>query len=185
MKKIVRLTEGDLHRIIKESVERIINEAQLNELDPRTYASYAQKRAAQGQHDKAGKGVATATNAWNKKYNYSGNVNPDGSWKKDKGMGLTFDTERYIVDDNDSFFNPDKTQGTHKFNRYEFYTDKNKPTSHGSWGVSWKNDDAQPYEDEVKYYTDDDINSLNDEGLKVAQQMAKGNGKYIKGKGWQ
>ena len=30
MKKIVRLTEGDLHRIIKESVKRVIRENKLN-----------------------------------------------------------------------------------------------------------------------------------------------------------
>ena len=38
MKQKIRLTEGDLHRIIRNCV----NEA-LNELDARTYASYADK----------------------------------------------------------------------------------------------------------------------------------------------
>ena len=38
MKRRVRLTEGDLHRIVKESVNRI-----LTELDWKTYASAAKK----------------------------------------------------------------------------------------------------------------------------------------------
>ena len=29
-KKLIRLTEGDLHRIVKKSVNRIINEVELN-----------------------------------------------------------------------------------------------------------------------------------------------------------
>ena len=41
-KKLIRLTEGDLHRIVKESVNQI-----LTELDHRTYASAAQKRNLQ------------------------------------------------------------------------------------------------------------------------------------------
>ena len=40
MKKIVRLTEGDLHNIIRESVNNIIQE-----LDWRTYANAANKSA--------------------------------------------------------------------------------------------------------------------------------------------
>ena len=31
MKKLIRLTEGDLHRIVKESVEKIIAESEINE----------------------------------------------------------------------------------------------------------------------------------------------------------
>ena len=41
-KKVIRLTEGDLHRIVKESVNQI-----LTELDHRTYASAEQKRNLQ------------------------------------------------------------------------------------------------------------------------------------------
>lgn len=41
-KQLVRLTESDLHRIIKESVNNV-----LTELDWRTYASAADKRQQQ------------------------------------------------------------------------------------------------------------------------------------------
>lgn len=32
-KKLIRLTESDLHRIIENSVKRVLKESQLNELD--------------------------------------------------------------------------------------------------------------------------------------------------------
>ena len=44
MKKLIRLTESDLHRVIKESVKQC-----LTELDWRTYANAAKKRDAQIQ----------------------------------------------------------------------------------------------------------------------------------------
>lgn len=45
MKKIIRLTESDLHNMIAESVNKI-----LNEIDPRTASSAAQKRFAQAKN---------------------------------------------------------------------------------------------------------------------------------------
>lgn len=42
-KKLIRLTESDLHKIVKESVNRV-----LTELDWKTYASAAKKRGIQG-----------------------------------------------------------------------------------------------------------------------------------------
>ena len=41
-KKLIRLTEGDLHRIVKESVNRV-----LTELDWTTYSNYQNGRMAQ------------------------------------------------------------------------------------------------------------------------------------------
>lgn len=67
MKKRVKLTEENLHRIIRDC----INEA-LNELDPRTYASYSAKRQAQGQDEKAQQGRQAAVKAWNKKFAENG-----------------------------------------------------------------------------------------------------------------
>ena len=52
-KKLIRLTESDLHRIVKESVNKVLREAQLNELDPRTYASYASGRQRQADNAEA------------------------------------------------------------------------------------------------------------------------------------
>jgi hypothetical protein len=47
-KKLIRLTESDLHRIVKESVNRV-----LTELDWKTYMNAARARQAQGKSDKA------------------------------------------------------------------------------------------------------------------------------------
>lgn len=44
-KKLIRLTENDLHRIIENSVKRVLKESQLNELDWRTYANASRKWA--------------------------------------------------------------------------------------------------------------------------------------------
>ena len=43
MKRTIRLTESELKKFIKESVENI-----LTELDPRTYANYAKQRTEKG-----------------------------------------------------------------------------------------------------------------------------------------
>ena len=48
MKQVVILTESDLHRVIKESVNSI-----LSELDWKTYANASQKRKEQGDLQKA------------------------------------------------------------------------------------------------------------------------------------
>jgi uncharacterized membrane-anchored protein YhcB (DUF1043 family) len=45
-KKLIRLTEGDLHRIVKESVNRL-----LTELDWRTYANAAKKAKERASDD--------------------------------------------------------------------------------------------------------------------------------------
>ena len=66
-KKLIRLTESDLHRIVKESVNKILNEY-VSGLDPRTLANYAKGREAQGQHDKAQQGMQTARDTWNANY---------------------------------------------------------------------------------------------------------------------
>ena len=73
MKKLVRLTESDLHRIVKESVSKV-----LTELDWKTYANYANGRRAQGKLDKAEAGDDAAVYAFNKKYGASDYENNNG-----------------------------------------------------------------------------------------------------------
>lgn len=64
MKKLIGLTEGQLHEMITESVNQI-----LSELDWKTYANYAKKRLQQGKYDKAQRGNDMANTEFNKKYN--------------------------------------------------------------------------------------------------------------------
>ena len=47
-KKLIRLTEEDLHRIVKESVNKI-----LNEMSPETYLSYQKGRTNQANQARA------------------------------------------------------------------------------------------------------------------------------------
>lgn len=96
MKKIIRLTESDLHRIVKESVNKILKEA-VNELDPRTLANYARGRAAQGNYEKAVAGQNAAVDAWNRDYSRSENT-PNGFVQKAKdntGQWNGYDHDSY------------------------------------------------------------------------------------------
>jgi hypothetical protein len=64
-KKLVRLTESDLHRIVKESVKRIINE--------RSYDFYKDAQFAamnQGRNDLATRFKNAAINSWNRDYGH-------------------------------------------------------------------------------------------------------------------
>lgn len=48
MKKVIKLSENDLHNIITESVKRV-----LNELDSQTYYRAADKARELGQYDRS------------------------------------------------------------------------------------------------------------------------------------
>ena len=62
-KKLIRLTEGDLHRIVKESVNRI-----LTELDWKTYMNAGDKALARHDNERAKKFWDTAANRFEKDY---------------------------------------------------------------------------------------------------------------------
>jgi len=99
MKKRIRLTESDLHRIVNRSVKRVLRESQLlTELDPRTYANYARGRAAQGNYKKAVEGQEYAAQQFNNQYGYdnrnlNGYVQSDSNNPNVKYMG--YDTDYY------------------------------------------------------------------------------------------
>jgi len=61
--KLIRLTEGDLHRIVKESVNKV-----LTELDWKTYANAAKKSKKMGRNAYAGDFYKAARNAYDSKY---------------------------------------------------------------------------------------------------------------------
>ena len=73
MKRKVRLTESDLHRIIKESVKNV-----LNELDWRTYQSAAQKAGTNGDFNREAKFRRAASNSFNRQNGYGINNIPYG-----------------------------------------------------------------------------------------------------------
>lgn len=194
-KKLIRLTESDLHRIVKESVNKVLSEA-INELDPRTYASYADKRAKQanvekylGNDDKADslykkahQGKQAAVKAFNNQYGYDKEYPIDGQYRK----GLN--TARYEMD----LGSGDKNY-PYRANTYYAETDPKyahgQTINFGKGGNDVVNHRRGSYGDNYEEYKNNDIyhpyDSIGRKQTKVAQQMAQGNGKYIKGQGWQ
>ena len=154
MKQKIRLTEGDLHRIIRNCV----NEA-LNELDARTYASYADKRQAQGQNDKAKQGRQAAVDAWNRDYSQGDEMGEyyhvnKNNWSKQNGISNVH-RETYV---------PALDKTDHSLEHYD------KNYCNRQTDNVWRNSGYQ---------------GTNTKGAYVARQMAQGDGKYVKGKGWQ
>lgn len=212
MKKIIRLTEGDLHRIIENAVRRVLKEEALNELDPRTYASYADKRAAQGQDYKASRGRQAAVDAWNNKYAFNRNI-PNGYMQKDGNGGYYqgFDNLKYRMSELPMDKNNPKSKTGYAT---EFWNSRNNP-GRGSSGNIEQYHRYNPYDETSDHYTYDNMGydtmgfghhinrpgeggyrnrypidhysngtKIGYEGDYVAKQMALGNGKYVKGKGW-
>ena len=195
MKKIIRLTESDLHNIIKESVQKIIQEEQLNELDPRTYASYADGRRAQARvekilgndekardlYDKAHQGQFAAIKSFNNQYGYDKQWPVNGQYKSgfntryyQMGAG-SGDDYPYRARRYDAETNPRGMHGQ----TINFGRDGKDTVYHrtGSFG-----DNYEEYKDNEIFHPYD---AIGREQTRVAQQMARGNGKYVKGQGWQ
>ena len=82
-KKIIRLTESDLHNIVKESVNKI-----LSEMDWKTYANAAQKSYARGE-DRANRFASAADKAFNRDYG-TDNVQGDVYLKGRYGGGRSY-----------------------------------------------------------------------------------------------
>lgn len=155
MKKTIRLTESDFYRVITESVNKV-----LNELDARTYASARDKAWERGETRAAGFGNA-AVDAWNRdyeKYDSDDNVE-DGMWMDYGGNVRTY--------------NRNKTT-PHNFEQEIDYYDDMKRVN-----FTDKNGNEMNWEYPLK-----DRKRLPKK-FRVAKEMAKGNGEYIKGKGWK
>jgi hypothetical protein len=175
-KKLIRLTESDLHRIVKESVNKILNEA-LNELDPRTYASYADKRMAQADD---------AMDAWynapyidGRKY-YTGKDPNELYRKAEKGRNAAKDAWNAQYGVNKGNYSPNQeylSMGDAGFGSYNVTHYNNGESSY-----------YLPHEDS---FYDNNARSTNvgkpsnPQAYRVAREMGQGNGNYIKGKGWQ
>lgn len=161
--KLIRLTESDLHRIVEESVNRVLSEMQLNELDPRTYASYAQKRANQGYGGRAAHGINAAVKAWNKEY---GSHNPNSYIRDKNGY-------EHEASETQRLYNSDDTNPYHTGKKITY--------------EPWKEIESWEYDDNhnPKYKSYSSMAGLGNYGSKVARQMSDGSGTYVKGKGWQ
>ena len=183
-------------------MNKILSEA-INELDPRTYASYAQKRAAQGQDDKAWAGRKAAVDAFNKNYGHDDET-PNGFVQKAGPNSEWRGTDRdyYRMTQNDGKYKTERWQSKNypgqndmddqeTFTTYDPQTDQTNSTTYGRMKY---NTVGSPGKMTVNYpqygdYNGRPIRSKNNwasglEGDKVARQMATGTGKYENGK-WQ
>ena len=150
------MTESQLHNIIAESVNQI-----LCELDPRTYASAAEKRRLQGNFDASRNLKNHAVKTWNDLYGDEIDLGKGGK------------SEFIDVRDYD---------GSESLGNGEAYICNNYFDGTGDCFTP-SSGDRMPFSRRG--------NGLNGtskprtKGEKVATQMIKNNGKYIKGKGWQ
>ena len=97
MKKVIRLTESDLHRIIKESVNNI-----LTELDWKTYANAAKSRQEQG-NDKSSNDLYYAANkSFRDKYSNGNVFFDDENNAVDNSATVDVNIHKYGADINDN-----------------------------------------------------------------------------------
>ena len=183
-KKIIKLTESDLHKIVKESVNKILSEA-INELDPRTYASYAQKRQQQADNatnmsdkwkygDKAWQGQVAARDAYNKQFG-TNSQNFGRGYNEFHNMNHGMYGNDYTVTDSEQTGYNRNGEGRTRGYQQE-YNPQNDTYNYRDWDKS-VGDTSDPQKRSHVYQIDP--------RHKIAQQMAKGNGNYVKGQGWQ
>ena len=87
-KKFIRLTESDLHRIVKESVNQV-----LTELDWKTYMNAARARQAQGKYDNATQLSNYANNQFKKQH-----FNNGGYYSEEDGQEAEYPTKSGAFD---------------------------------------------------------------------------------------
>ena len=89
-KKLIRLTESDLHRIVKESVNNV-----LTELDWKTYANAANKAIERGNTKRGDRFGDAAKDAFNRDYGYKHDTGLDNDYASVKLGGDFHSTEEF------------------------------------------------------------------------------------------
>lgn len=173
-KQIIRLTESDLHNMISEAVKTA-----LNELDPRTYASAAEKARERGDN-RANKYRNAAVDAWNRDYGID-NLSKSGQSYHGRKMKFipnpstvyNYQPDQYGVDDW-TLNHDNNSQSVVRFRPYGY----GKTEFDGEYSGGGQGD--LPYDDKYLH------KKLGKEKpYRVAGEMTKGNGRYTNGKGWQ
>ncbi len=169
MKKVIRLTESDIHRIVKNSVKKV-----LTELDWKTYANAARKRAEQGASDYD---IYQLDQAANKslfdKYKMTGDTHFAYAPQIDtrKGEGVYTDRDK---EGNYKKKYPHAGQ-TGRFPQLGYQTD----FSNTYYNPIGDNVDDEPYE--RTSFDDGRFKEMHND----MSNYFKGKSKYVKGKGWQ
>ena len=166
-KKLIRLTESDLHKIVKESVKKILAEA-----DPRSWDAVA-RRYDQTDPQKAAYARQRAAQQWNSKFSKP----IDNDWNKNDVQ--MHDGNGYYVSGNQY----NKSRGGN-YATYDPYSDTTKEHDVDNNGrMMW--DRPETWDRPEMKGVGGNIMSKQ-RGLDVARQMAQGNGVYDKTRGgWQ
>ena len=130
MKKLVRLTESDLHKIVKESVNRIINEINVIDKIPNF-----DRRKGYGKYDGKWMDTATAIDKGKEKYNGPLKSNNTATMMRlsPEEMDAVFADE-----ENDFMENPierpqRRNRGMQLYTIYEVCIDERHPEEHRPW----------------------------------------------------
>ena len=159
-KKLIRLTESDLHRIVKESVNKVLNEMDydsheramkqhpslMDKVDPRTFANRARGVNAQGRprNDSQYLMQSSAADAWNKRYERHDSV-PNGFEQPYNSYGVKWvghDDDHYRMNTkgdgyqtvrwrSKNYPGPNDMDDTETYTEYDPQTDKTLSTTYG------------------------------------------------------
>lgn len=155
--KRVRLTESDLHRIVKESVNQV-----LTELDWKTYANAAKKRDAQIQQfgsdatDKGGHPLSRVRN----ELDYAASDALTSKYEQRHNNGYPTNNADVYTKNGYQTVTTNNFDGKGKWSRGEFNYDNKGDVNKQGYNID------SPMDNEVEDYMN-------------------GKSKYIKGKGWQ
>lgn len=185
-KNRIRLTESQLHNIIKESVRQM-----LSELDWKTYANAANKRQAQGNWQSADSLRDQMVNSFNDKYatsdseynDYNGiSTNKNASFQMDNGsMGdqgaLKFRSQiRQSNGEIPQYINRNYRTGLEK----DIY---NQLPSQGQWHGQRGMTDADKNTKQQPTWSSK-VRDKAMQGVYDVDRYHNGQAKYVKGKGW-
>lgn len=179
MKRTIRLTESDLHMIIKESVNKV-----LNELDWRTYAN-AGKKAIDDVRGMMKSGLSL------------GDLLKDPSFSKrarqarnfrDQAVATSRDKFKYMNDDENEFYTTVGPDDTYYAN-VENNSWNGRPMTMGKDGKTRMEGMTSPKMVNVKPeryfgYNDDKVSDWNDFSDEI-NDYNSGKSEYEKGKGWR
>ena len=195
MKQRIRLTESDLHRIVKESVNKL-----LTELDWKTYDSAMRKAAEKGQWERVGAFGDASKEAFNQQFGYEGHPEDYRYRRFFTPYQRDFTSDLEPIDNTtvsnqgyygDSVYLTHPNDREHIMDREQMWyrrtpkgkIEKDSPIKKGKNDYSdldWYL--ANGYEDGA------DINSAMDAAKKGEEDTLnylKGKSKYVPGKGWQ
>ena len=188
-KSRIKLTESQLHNVIKESVKQV-----LSELDWKTYANAAKKREAQGNWQSADNLRDQMVHSFNDKYgesdyeydyNNGSPIKKSATFQMDNGAmgpkgGLKFDSE--ITQTGRGGFKVPQYINRRYRSGLEGYDDDDYPQ--GQWYYQQGMTDADKKAKQQPSWS----NKVRDKAMQGVYDVDKyynGQSKYVKGKGWQ